>query len=207
MASCLGSFISKFEELRSLSNCDLTKEIIGIRLDKEGNRQIVILSKNDDVTLGQKILRCIGRGKLANIQTDLSKVASLLSQYNWDTTANLRHDSSEHQAYLKICQFANKALLSRGDATLINSIGQELKIENAFLNQIKQKQRTSSKITPSVRWNPEMQCKHISVQLQQIFHGSKVSIEITEHEGEVFADNEDAVSSLQAFSRFTVQVG
>jgi len=198
----------EYYQCSALSNCDLTKEIIGIRTDKKGNHEIVILSKENDVTIKQKFLRCFGAGKLAHTETDLLKVASLLTQYNWgDCATQFRNDSAEYKAYRKICMFANKVLLSKGEATLVNFVGQKLKIENITLKQIKQNRESfyGIKLNNILSWNPEMQYKHINAQLEQIFQNSKATTGWDGYEDSIIPEN-DTVVAFDKFSALTFQV-
>lgn len=192
-------------DLDALSRCDFTKEIIGIRIDRKGQREIVILSKND-ITIGQRILRCIGKGKLAHTETSLLKVTALLSEYRWaDAAKYQRKDSDGYLGYQKACQLANKALLLKKDKTLLYSFGAQLKIENASLTQVRKKEDTYSEIRPIVMWNPEMQYLHINAQLQQIFHNSTVAIESKEFD-EMSIDETEVVPPMEDFSNWVFHV-
>src|SRR5690242_2685260 len=68
------------DNLNALSKCDLTNEIIGIH---KTSGDIIILSKENDLTFKEYFLSFFGTGKLANLEIDPLKVAFLLSQYSW----------------------------------------------------------------------------------------------------------------------------
>jgi|SRR5581483_5430942 len=202
------------DNLNALSKCDLTKEIIGIN---KKNGDIVILSKENDLTVKEYFLSIFGAGKLANLEIDSRKVASLLSKYSW--TNNLTQlertqskealkqfsESTEYKGYQTVCRFANKVFLSKKDKTLLFSVSKEFKIENAFFTQIKRNERVSVQILPSVLWNPEMQFKHINEQLRY-FRNSAVKIELNERDGEGCIDASDMVWGTKDFSQLTFYV-
>lgn len=204
--SSVTRFQPSHDDIVSLSKWDLKEQIIGFRSDSKGNREIVLLSKLD-VSFKQKFLRCFGRGKLANVEINLTKVASILAQTNWTCIihSGARADSDEMKAYSKTCLLANKLFLAKGDSTLLNSVGTELKIESAYLTQIRKKNKTFTEIKPSVRWNPEMEFKHINVQLQKIFHNSTVRIEIADRD-ECELPSDSPVYPVKDFSELTFQV-
>ncbi len=101
-----------------IKNCDLDTEILAIK-KTTCTGQLVKLTKTD-ITYWQIFLRFFGLGILGSVTTDLKIIAESLAQYEWaeasDKTAEL------YPTYLKVCELANKALISKNSEALYQKV-------------------------------------------------------------------------------------
>ncbi len=169
------------QEIAAIAHCNLSSEIVAIKMDAEGGPKIITLSKND-VTCWQLFLRFFGWGNLSKTQVHLRDVASHLNQFDWAAGAALNLNSEHHQAYLKTCTLANKALYSKWDETLLNNVATatvEKRIEFAQYRGFHLLNRHD--VAQSFKWNPTMQIKHVHALLKKQFQDATIRIEDDHH--------------------------
>ncbi len=180
MSLSITNHISK-QEIAALAHCNLSSELIAIKMNAEGGPKIVTLSKSD-VTCWQMFLRFFGWGNLAKTQVHLNDVVSHFNQFNWAAGATLDPHSEHNQAYLKTCMLANKALYSRWDETLLNNVASatiEKKMEFAHYQGFRLLDRHDA--VRSFKWNSAMQIKHVRALLTKQFQSATIRIEDQHH--------------------------
>ncbi len=153
------------EEIKSLTNWDLANEFIAIDSSSQGKPKITRLPK-DQVTYWQRLLKYLNVGPLANVEVSYQGVTHYLSQYDWKAAANHK-DPMIHQAYLKVCELANRALVSQGDTKLYQHVSEDLPtaaIPYQFENwgvPARAAIKVFQKIATLIKWNPCLQVRHL----------------------------------------------
>lgn len=164
-------------EVITLQCCNLRKELLAIDRNGDGGPRIVTLSR-DEVTCWQLFLRLFGFGKLANKILHLSEVSAYLSRYDWSEARGLK-DSSLRDAYGKVCQLANKALLKGSDTLFHNvSLSTTKEVQHSLFEGSKQIYTHTA--TQNLKWNPFLQVKHVIAYLAM--HNPHASISMTERD-------------------------
>src|SRR5665213_787352 len=165
------------QEIAAIANCNLNNQLLAIKTDAHGGSKITVLPKSD-VTFWQMFLRCFSMGTLVNMQVGLAAVTSHLNQYDWAAGANLNVNSEHHQAYLKTCTLANKALYSRQDETLFNNVSTAtIPKQVEFVQYQGTTLLNRHNVNRVFKWNPCMQFKHVEVLLKKHFQKATIRIE------------------------------
>lgn len=164
------------QEIDAIAQCDLNSHLIVLKSDEQGKRTLTTLAKSE-VNCWQLFLRWFGKGNLANIQVHLADITSHLNQFKWADGASLNNNSVHHQAYLKTCMLANKALLSKWDEALFNNVSTATCVKQVEFFQYQDGQRINRLDVPfEIKLNPCMQIKHAKVLLNKRFKDSAIAI-------------------------------
>lgn len=139
-------------ELDAISNCDFSKEILAVQ-----KGEIVKVSK-DQITCWQLFLRFLGLGSFANMAIHLKDVATYLDKYDWKE--GVEKTSSYHDVYLKVCEIANRALLTKEVKDLYDHVSMS-KSMNLRMTQRQGFISTHVNSSHQVYWNPNCQFQHI----------------------------------------------
>jgi hypothetical protein len=182
------------EEISAIAQCDLNSQLIALKIDDKGGRKITTLSKSE-VTCWQMFLRFFGCGNLAKMQVSLADVTSHLNQFRWAEGAALNGNSVHHQAFLKTCTLANKALFSKWDESLFNNVSVGSCTKQVEFLQYQDGMRVNRLDVPQeFKLNPSMQMKHINVLLRKRFQ--KAAIHITDRNNQTINSNTYVSSAL-----------
>src|SRR5579885_1515641 len=168
-------------EIAALTQCNMTTEILAVKVDAEGGPKLVKLSR-EDVTCWQLFLRLFNCGKLAKLQVHLRDVASHLNQYDWQDAKILNNQSELYKAYSKVALLANKAL-SKGDETLYRNVGL-VEVRKIVDHTRYRGNEVVSRLAVSegILWNPALQVKHVRALLELRHRNHTVRIEDANHQ-------------------------
>lgn len=206
-------YLSQSQKI-NIQNCNLDTEILAIR--KTGSTIEIITLNKSDLTCWQIFLRFWGCGVLAGTTTDLTKVASYLAKYNWKL--NISNDLGGFNVYLKICELANKAFISRNTDNLYKKVSLQSKNIPILLRQrraglivtdylytqmnVGNGYSTVYPDSPVFYWNPRCQVKHLLHTAHRHFigEGTLFAAKISSPKGSPLGDSfrqwksEDAIS-------------
>lgn len=190
------------DDLNTIANCDLNDELIALKLVSFGESKIITLPKNE-VTCKELLLKIFGFGSLANLQIHLSEIVSHLNRYNWRQAADLDCESVHFKAYVKVCMLANKALLSKGDATLFRNVSSgsinkkiEYTIHQGFGSD------TTRIVDLTLPWNLNLEVQHIKAFLKNQFETN--FIQITDEQD--VALNRNIVLAKEQLQNVTIRI-
>lgn len=153
------------QEIAAIANCNMDTHLIVYKRSAETGSRITTLSKKE-VTCWQLFLGYVGLGKLADVRIGLDLMTSYLNRFNWSVGASMPPQSIHHQAYLKACMLANKALYSKQNETLLNNVSSQQMHKNIeFVEYTSNGVQHRYNRELSFKWNPCLQVKHIKALL------------------------------------------
>jgi len=154
-------------DINALTHCNLANEILAYDLSAENGSQKLIRISKDKVTCWQKFLRIFNSGDLANKKIHLVDINSYLNQYNWSEID--QENNPQYQTYLKVCDLANKGLVSKRNSTLFDNVGKNHEVNTTVKIKVflDEKLESSIKGQHSFKWNPRVQAKHIAAAVYQ----------------------------------------
>lgn len=151
----------------------MSSEILAVKINCEGGPKLVKLSR-DDVTCWQLFLRFFGYGNLTKYEVHLKDVAAYLNLYDWKAASG--------EAYNKVAQIANKALLYKRDETLFRNVAHEEVEVIADHTRYRDGEVLSRlAIREMIYWNPSLQVQHVKALLKNRHADTSVRIEDANH--------------------------
>lgn len=162
-------------EVNALANCNPQSHIIGVLAHGTKKSEIIMISR-DDVNCWQLFLRYFNLGKLAHTRVYLSEITPYLKEYKWSDVSKLSRSSNYHQAYLKVCDIANKSA-KRGDFSLFNNVVHtKVKKEIQFSLYHGSDRLNRFNVVKHIRWNPMMDHQTLTTLLNKEFPRSVVQL-------------------------------
>lgn len=162
------NFFQNQQQLPNLDKYDSGQELLAVATE-DGTSHLVKIAKKD-LTIWQVFLKFLGFGKFAHVDYNLKNVAIYLNKYDWKEGIDQTSDC--HKTYLKVCEIANKALLSRKETSLYKKVSQESRrilVELSYGSSL-------ATAELEMHWNPKLQVKHLlGLATQSCRYGATIS--------------------------------